>query len=143
MTLATIREQVSVRLADAVGAVARYPILPEEPPQRLPAVVTKWTTAPVRVRYGSVPTGARHRQHNIDATVIIAQRRMMPDEDAAAMTLAEAVMDSFEDDGRLDEEASRCSLDKVEPFTLQYGEAQQSLTYFCLRCTFTVLETTT
>lgn len=143
MTLASIREQISVRMADAVGAVSRYPVLPEEPPQRLPAVVTKWMSEPLRERYGSVPTGARHRRHTIEGIVIIAQRRMLPDEDAAGMVLAEAVMDSFEDNGRLNDEASRCSLDKVEPFVLSYDAGQQSMSFACLRCTFTAIEATT
>ena len=76
--------------------------------------------------------------------MILSPRRMLPDEDAAGMELAEKIMENFEDDGRLNEHASAtsCDLTLVEPFIVQYGDAQQGAAYYALRCLFTVRETT-
>lgn len=142
MTLAAIREQLINRLADVSGAVEKYPSLPDSPPARLPAVVVTWSTKPVRTRYGNAPTGARHREHTFTGIVLLNQRGVLSVEDAAGIAMTEKILDSFEDNGRLDETASRCEITNVEPFVLDYG-APAGVAYYALRCLFTVIETTT
>lgn len=143
MSLAEIREQLANRLADVAGARAKYYALPESPPAPLPAIITTWSTRPVRERFGTAPAGMRNREHTLNTVVVLSVRTTLPAEDTAGMAMAEKIMDSFEDNGRLDETASRCDLTQVEPFVLQYGEAQQGQAYYALRCNFTIREART
>lgn len=142
MSLAAIRDQLTNRVADISAARAKHVALPESPPALLPAVVTTWTTRPVRERYGNAPA-MQNREHVFTCYVLIAQRRNQPDEDAAGVALAEKLLGGFEDNGRLDDTASRCDLTQVEPFVLQYGEGNQGAAFYGLKCAFTVRETNT
>jgi hypothetical protein len=140
MTLAAVRDQLVNRLADVIGARSKYPALPEGLPEPVPSVVTNWQTRPVRARYGTAPA-MRNREHTLTAICIITQRTMLHVEDEIGTRMAEAIMESFEDDGRLDGLASACDLQSIEPFVLELGSAQNIVAYYCLRCVFIVKET--
>jgi hypothetical protein len=140
MTLAAIRDQIANRLADVIGARSKYPALPEGLPEPVPAVITNWQTRPVRARYGVAPA-MRNREHTITAVCILTQRAMLHDEDAAGTRMAEAILESFEDNGRLDGWATSCDLQMIEPFVLELGSVQNIVAYYALRCVFIVKET--
>lgn len=141
MTLAAIRDQIANRLADVIGARAKLSALPESLPMVVPAIVTNWQTKPVRARYGTAPS-MRNREHTITAICVISQRAALEDEDATGTRMAEAILESFEDNGRLDGLASQCDVQMVEPFVLEMGSAQNMVAYYCLRSIFIVKETT-
>lgn len=142
MTLADIRNQIANRLADASGAVAKYTAIPEEPPQRLPCVITKWRTEPFIQRYGIFTDGATARRHTIEAWCVLSVRRDMPAEDASGMLLTDAIINEFDDDGTLNGLASGCVLQLVEPFIISYGDVQQGQAFYSLHSVFSVEETT-
>jgi hypothetical protein len=140
MTLAAIRDQIANRLADVIGARSKYPALPEGLPEPVPAVVTNWQTKPVRARYGTAPA-MRNREHTITAVCVLSQRAMLHEEDAVGTRMAEAILEAFEDDGRLDGLASSCDVQLVEPFVLELGSVQNIVAYYCLRVMVIVKET--
>lgn len=142
MTLANIRDQIVNRLADVIGARAKFYASPEGLPEPVPCVITSWKTQPVRERYGIAPA-MKNRLHTITSICVLSQRTHLPDEDAAGTRIAEQIAEAFEDDGRLNGLASSCDVQLIEPITLEYGSATTLIAYYALRVTFAVKETQT
>jgi hypothetical protein len=94
-------------IAAGISAKSKYTGIPNQAPQRLPAVIVKWAnTEPASQSFSSFASAkyarnAMRRTHTFEAVVVIGSSGQIKDEDIAARATAQALLDAIDDDTEL------------------------------------------
>jgi hypothetical protein len=94
-------------IAAGISAKSKYTGIPNQAPQRLPAVIVKWAnTEPASQSFSSLASAkyarnAMRRTHTFEAVVVIGSSGQIKDEDIAARATAQALLDAIDDDTEL------------------------------------------
>jgi hypothetical protein len=94
-------------IAAGISAKSKYTGIPNQAPQRLPAVIVKWAnTEPASQSFSSLASAkyarnAMRRTRTFEAVVVIGSSGQIKDEDIAARATAQALLDAIDDDTEL------------------------------------------
>jgi len=107
MSITTCHDALRDVLATGVGAKMKYSGMPNTAPQRMPAIVVKWTnTEPASQVFSSVVgskslRNAMRRTHTFDVVVLIGATGQIKDEDISGRAIAQSLLDAIDDDTQL------------------------------------------
>lgn len=129
-------------IATGVSAKSKYSGIPNQAPQRLPAVVAKWTnTEPASQVFSSVVSGkyarnAMRRTHTFEVVVLIGATGQVKDEDIAGRATAQLLLDAIDDDTEL---GGACVFSQVNNISSGLVEWDQQA-MFTVRAVVSVME---
>lgn len=119
-------------VSTAIGAPAKYSALPANAPVRTPAVMGRWVaTRPSQLSM----TKHVMREHEVTLYVVLGAARDMPNEDTAALSTAQSVLDAV-DATNLSGAVQRCDVTNIAPDALQWGDA----TFYAVAATCSLIE---
>lgn len=107
MSITTCHDALRDVLATGVSAKMKYSGMPNTAPQRMPAIVVKWTnTEPASQVFSSVVgskslRNAMRRTHTFDVVVLIGATGQIKDEDISGRAIAQSLLDAIDDDTQL------------------------------------------
>lgn len=129
-------------VAAGVSAKSKYAGIPNQAPQRLPAVVVKWTnTEPASQSFSSFTGGkyarnAMRRTHTFEVVVMIGASGQIKDEDIAARATAQSLLDAIDDDTELGGVCAASQVNNISSGLLEWD--QQAM--FTVRANVSVME---
>jgi hypothetical protein len=129
-------------VAAGISAKSKYTGIPNQTPQRLPAVVVKWTnTEPASMSFSSIAStkyarNAMRRTHSFDVVVVIGATGQIKDEDIAARATAQSLLDAIDDDTELGGACAFCLVNNISSGLLEWD--QQAM--FTVRANVSVME---
>lgn len=129
-------------IATGVSAKSKYSGIPNQAPQRLPAVVVKWTnTEPASQVFSSVVSGkyarnAMRRTHTFEVVVLIGATGQVKDEDIAGRATAQLLLNAIDDDTEL---GGACVFSQVNNISSGLVEWDQQA-MFTVRAVVSVME---
>lgn len=129
-------------VASGISAKSKYTGIPNQAPQRLPAVIVKWTnTEPSSLSFSAVSgakyaRGAMRRTHSFDVVVVIGSSGQIKDEDIAARATAQSLLDAIEDDTELGGACVFSQVNNINSGLLEWD--QQAM--FTVRASVSVME---
>jgi hypothetical protein len=129
-------------VAAGVSAKSKYSGIPNQPPQRLPAVVIKWTnTEPASQVFSSrVATkyarNAMRRTHSFEVVVLIGATGQIKDEDIAGRATAQSLLNAIDGDTEL---GGACVFSQVNNINSGLVEWDQQA-IFTVRAVVSVME---
>ena len=129
-------------VANGVSAKSKYSGIPNQPPQRMPAVVLKWTnTEPESQTFSSrVATkfarNAMRRTHSFEVVILIGATGQIKDEDIAGRATAESLLNAIDDDTELGGACVHCQVNNINSGLVEWD--QQAI--FTVRAVVSVIE---
>lgn len=129
-------------VAAGISAKSKYTGVPNQAPQRLPAVVVKWTnTEPASMSFSSIAStkyarNAMRRTHSFDVVVVIGSTGQIKDEDIAARATAQSLLDAIDDDTELGGACVFSQVNNISSGLLEWD--QQAM--FTVRASVSVME---
>lgn len=129
-------------VAAGISAKSKYTGIPNQAPQRLPAVVVKWTnTEPASMSFSSIAStkyarNAMRRTHSFDVVVVIGSTGQIKDEDIAARATAQSLLDAIDDDTELGGACVFSQVNNISSGLLEWD--QQAM--FTVRASVSVME---
>ena len=129
-------------IAAGISAKSKYTGVPNQAPQRLPAVVVKWTnTEPASMSFSSIAStkyarNAMRRTHSFDVVVVIGSTGQIKDEDIAARATAQSLLDAIDDDTELGGACVFSQVNNISSGLLEWD--QQAM--FTVRASVSVME---
>ena len=142
MSITTCYDALRDVVAAGVSAKSKYAGIPTSPPQRLPAVVVKWTnTEPESQTFSSrVATkfarNAMRRTHSFEVVVLIGATGQIKDEDIAGRATAQSLLDAIDDDTELGGVCVHCQVNNINSGLVEWD--QQAI--FTVRAVVSVME---
>lgn len=142
MSITTCYDALRDVVATGVSAKSKYSGIPNQPPQRLPAVVVKWTnTEPASQVFSSVVSGkfarnAMRRTHTFEVVVLIGATGQIKDEDIAGRATAQSLLDAIDDDTELGGACVFSQVNNINSGLVEWD--QQAL--FTVRAVVSVME---
>lgn len=142
MSITTCYDALRDVVATGVSAKSKYSGIPNTAPQRLPAVVVKWTnTEPASQTFSSVVAGkfarnAMRRTHSFEVVVLIGATGQIKDEDIAGRATAQSLLDAIDDDTELGGTCVHCQVDNINSGLVEWD--QQAI--FTVRAVVSVME---
>lgn len=129
-------------VAAGISAKSKYTGIPNQTPQRLPAVLVKWTnTEPASMSFSSIAStkyarNAMRRTHSFDVVVVIGSTGQIKDEDVAARATAQSLLDAIDDDTELGGACVFSQVNNISSGLLEWD--QQAM--FTVRASVSVME---
>lgn len=129
-------------IAAGISAKSKYTGIPNQAPQRLPAVIVKWAnTEPASQSFSSLASAkyarnAMRRTHTFEAVVVIGSSGQIKDEDIAARATAQALLDAIDDDTELGGACVFSQVNNISSGLLEWD--QQAM--FTVRANVSVME---
>lgn len=128
MSITSCYDALRSVIAAGVSAKSQYTGIPNQAPQRLPAVVVRWTnTEPASQSFSSLVTtkyarNAMRRVHTFEAVVVIGSSGQIKDEDIAARATAQSLLDAIDDDTELGGACVLASVNNVSGGLLEWDQ---------------------
>ena len=129
-------------IAAGISAKSKYTGIPNQAPQRLPAVIVKWAnTEPASQSFSSLASAkyarnAMRRTHTFEAVVVIGASGQIKDEDIAARATAQALLAAIDDDTELGGACAFSQVNNIGSGLLEWD--QQAM--FTVRANVSVME---
>ena len=142
MSITACYDALTTTIANGVSAKSKYTGIPSAPPQRLPAVVTKWTNTGTESQAFSMSNGSTfqrsrmRRTHSFEVVVILGATGLIKDEDIAGRAAAEALLNAIDDDTELGGTAKFSQVENISQGLLEWD--QQA--FFTVRAVVSVME---
>ena len=142
MSITTCYDALTNLVASGVNAKSKYTGIPSAPPQRLPAVVTKWTNTGTESQAFSKRIGTTfqrskmRRTHSFEVVVILGATGMVKDEDIAGRAAAEELLNAIDDNTELGGIANFSQVENISQGLLEWD--QQA--FFTVRAVVSVME---
>jgi hypothetical protein len=142
MSITTCYDALRDVVASGISAKSKYSGIPTSPPQRLPAVVVKWTNTEPESQSFSGITGIKYarnamrRTHSFDVVILIGATGQIKDEDIAGRATAQLLLDAIDNDTELGGACVFCQVNNISSGLTEWD--QQAI--FTVRAVVSVME---